>query len=76
MSKRVYHLTIEYDHETEEIEYVMETVDHVDDGHVQLTQIGTVDLEEYFDKETLKEILQSYEVGEAQIYIGHNIISF
>ena len=65
MSKRVSHLTIEYDKETEEIEYVMETVDHVDDGHIQLTQIGTVDLEEYFDKETLREILQCYEVGEA-----------
>jgi hypothetical protein len=65
MSKRVYHLTIEYDHETEEIEYVMETVDEVDDGHIKLIQIGTVDLEEYFDKDTLKEILQCYEVGEA-----------
>ena len=65
MSKRIYHLTIEYDHETEEIEYVMETVDEVDDGHIKLIQIGTVDLEEYFDKETLKEILQCYEVGEA-----------
>ena len=65
MSKRVYHLTIEYDPDTEDIEYVMETVEHVDDGHVQLTQIGTVNLEDYFDKETLKEILQCYEVGEA-----------
>ena len=65
MSKRVYHLTIEYDNETEEIEYVLETVDHVDDGHVQLTHIGTVDLAEYFDKETLKQILMCYEVGEA-----------
>ena len=65
MSKRVYHLTIEYDPDTEDIEYVMETIDHIDDGHIQLTQIGTVDLEEYFDKETLKEILQCYEVGEA-----------
>jgi len=65
MSKRVYHLTIEYDAETEEIEYVMETVNQVDDGHVQLVQIGTVDLEKYFDKETLKQILQCYEVGEA-----------
>ena len=65
MSKRIYHLTIEYDHETEEIEYILETVDHIDDGHVHLTQIGTVDLEKYFDKETLKEILQCYEVGEA-----------
>ena len=65
MSKRIYHLTIEYDHETEEIEYILETVDHIDDGYVNLTQIGTVDLEKYFDKETLKEILQCYEVGEA-----------
>ena len=65
MSKRVYHLTIEFDPDTEEIEYVMETVEYVDDCHVKLIQLGTVDLEEYFDKETLKEILQCYEVGEA-----------
>ena len=65
MSKRVYHLTIEFDPETEDIEYIMETVEHVDSDHVQLIQIGTVDLEKYFDKETLKEILQCYEVGEA-----------
>ena len=65
MSKRVYLLTIEYDPDTEDIEYVMETVEHVDDGHVQLTQIGTVNLEDYFDEDVLKEILQCYEVGEA-----------
>ena len=65
MSKRVYHLTIEFDRETEEIEYILETVDEVDESHVKLTQIGVIDLEEYFDKETLKEILLNYEVGEA-----------
>ena len=65
MSKRVYHLTIEYDKETEDIEYILETIDEVDEDHVQLVQIGAIDLEEYFDKETLKEILQNYEVGEA-----------
>ena len=65
MSKRIYHLTIEYDKETEEIEYILETVDEVDEDHIQLTQIGVIDLEEYFDKETLKEILSNYEVGEA-----------
>ena len=65
MSKKIYHLTIEFDPETEEVEYMMETVDEVDEGFVQLTQIGTVDLETYFDKETLKEILLCYEVGEA-----------
>ena len=65
MSKRVYHLTIEFDRETEEIEYILETVDEVDESHVKLTQIGVIDLEEYFDKETLKEILLGCEVGEA-----------
>ena len=65
MSKRVYHLTIEFDPETEEVEYLMETVEEVDEGHVRLTRIGTVDLEEYFDKDTLKEILLCYEAGEA-----------
>ncbi len=65
MAKRVYHLTIEYDPDTEEVEYVLETVNEVDEGHVQLVQIGSVDLEKYFDKETLREILLCYEVGEA-----------
>ena len=65
MSRKIYHLTIEFDPDTEEVEYLIETVDEVDEGFVQLTQIGTVDLETYFDKETLKEILMCYEVGEA-----------
>ena len=65
MSKRIYHLTIEFDAETEEIEYILETVDEVDEDHVQLTQIGVINLEEYFDKETLKEILSNYEMAEA-----------
>ena len=65
MSKRVYHLTIEFDPETDDIEYILETIDEVDDDYVQLVQIGNIDLEKYFDKDTLKEILQNYEVGEA-----------
>ena len=65
MSKRIYHLTIEFDPETEDIEYILETVDEVDAENIKLTQIGTIDLEEYFDKETLKLILQNYEMGEA-----------
>ena len=65
MSRKIYHLTIEFDPDTEEVEYLIETVDEVDEGFVQLTQIGTVDLEEYFDKETLRQIMQCYEVGEA-----------
>ena len=65
MSKRVYHLTIEFDPETDDIEYKLETIDEIDDDHVQLVQIGNIDLKKYFDKDTLKEILQNYEVGEA-----------
>ena len=65
MSKRVYHLTIEFDPETDDTEYILETIDEIDDDYVQLVQIGNIDLEKYFDKDTLKEILQNYEVGEA-----------
>ena len=65
MSKRVYHLTIEFDPETEEIEYILETLDEIYEDNIKFTQIGSLDLEEYFDKDTLKEILQCYEVGES-----------
>jgi hypothetical protein len=65
MSKRVYHLTIEFDSETEEVEYIVETVEKVDDGMVELTQIGRVDLEDHFDEEDIKMILEAYEIGEA-----------
>jgi hypothetical protein len=65
MSKRVYHLTIEFDSETEEVEYIVETVEKVDDGMVELTQIGRVDLEDHFDEEDIKLILEAYEIGEA-----------
>ena len=64
MAKRVYHLTIEYDSDTEEIEYIVETVEAVDTDFIGLTQIVSVDLESLdFDKETLREILRCYEVG-------------
>ena len=66
MPKRVYHLTIEFDPETEEIEYIIETVEAVDADFIGLTQIGSIDIESLdFDKETLREILQCYEMGEA-----------
>ena len=66
MAKQVYHLTIEYDTDTEEIEYIVETVEAVDEDFIGLTQIGSIDIESLdFDKETLREILQCYEMGEA-----------
>ena len=66
MSKRIYHLTIEYDADTEEVEYLVETVEQLEeDDDVRLIEIGTVDISKYFSKEVLKELAQCYEMGEA-----------
>ena len=46
-------------------EYILVTLDEIDEDNIKFTQIGSLDLEEYFDKDTLKEILQCYEVGES-----------
>ena len=66
MSKRIYHLTIEYDNDTEEVEYLVETVEECeDDDIIRLVEIGSVDISKYFSKEVLKELAQCYEMGEA-----------
>ena len=65
MSTRLYHLTIEFDSDTEEIEYIVESVEQVDEDHIKLTKISRLDLQKYFDEEDIVEILDSYEVGEA-----------
>tara|TARA_Y100000310_G_scaffold143805_1_gene143142 strand:+ start:390 stop:608 length:219 start_codon:yes stop_codon:yes gene_type:complete len=69
--KRVYHLTIAYDPETEEVEYLMETINEESDSEVLL--LGTSDFSDYFigDQDTdeeIKMILESFdnvEPGEA-----------
>ena len=65
MSKRIYHLTIEYDADTEEVEYLVETVEQLEDDEVRLIEIGSVDISKYFSKEVLKELALCYEMGEA-----------
>ena len=65
MSKRIYHLTIEYDADTEEVEYLVETVEQLEDDEIRLIEIGSVDISKYFSKEVLKELAQCYEMGEA-----------
>ena len=65
MSKRIYHLTIEYDVDTDEVEYLVETVEQLEDDEVRLIEIGSVDISKYFSKEVLKELAQCYEMGEA-----------
>tara|TARA_Y100001963_G_scaffold72059_1_gene100212 strand:+ start:8279 stop:8476 length:198 start_codon:yes stop_codon:yes gene_type:complete len=65
MPKRIYHLTIEFDSDTEQVEYIVETVEELDGDMVQLTKIGSVDLEDHFEDEEIKKILEAYEIGEA-----------
>ena len=65
MSKRIYHLTIEYDADTEEVEYLVETVEQLEDDEIRLVEIGSVDISKYFSKEVLKELAQCSEMGEA-----------
>ena len=65
MSKRIYLLTIEYDNDTEEGEYLVETVEQLEDDEVRLIEIGSVDISKYFSKEVLKELALCYEMGEA-----------
>ena len=46
--KKIYHLTIVYDPDTEEVEYLMETIDENDP--TSLTFLGIADCEEYFEE--------------------------
>ena len=74
MSKRIYHLTIEYDADTEEVEYLVETVEQLEDDEIRLIEIGTVDISKYFSKEVLKELAQCHEMGEAWLSIDISIV--
>ena len=61
---KIYKLTIEYNSDTEEIEYIEEAIiDNVDlDAHIR----GKVDLEEYgWDEDTLEYMREHYMSGEA-----------
>jgi hypothetical protein len=44
---KIYHLTIAYDEKTEEIEYIMESVD---EDSLEIHVIGEVNLADYFDE--------------------------
>ena len=60
---RIYTLTIVYNKETEEIEYISEEIEG--DEKEMLLERGVVDMGDYFDEETLELITGSYIVGEA-----------
>jgi hypothetical protein len=59
--KKIYHLTIAYDDETDSVDYVMETVDEEE----CIVEIGGIDMSLYFDAEVLKLISECYDIGEA-----------
>ena len=60
---RIYTLTIVYNKETEEIEYISEEIEG--DEKEMLLERGVVDMGDYFDEETMELITGSYIVGEA-----------
>ena len=60
---RIYTLTIVYNKETEEIEYISEEIEG-DEKELMLER-GGVNMGDYFDEEAMKLITGCYIVGEA-----------
>ena len=65
--KRIYHLTIAYDPETEEVEYLVESIDESSDSEVMLLDVA--DFAEYFSsnedsEEDVERILEAFCCGE------------
>ena len=61
--KRTYTLTIVYNEDKEEIEYISEELEGDTKG--VLEENGVVDVGEYFDEDDLEIISGSYIIGEA-----------
>ena len=61
--KRTYTLTIVYNEDKEEIEYISEELEG--DAKGILEENGVVDVGEYFDEDDLEIISGSYIIGEA-----------
>ena len=62
MAKKTYLLTIEYDSDTDNIEYLQEEVLITNES--DKTVIGTIDLEKEFDKKMLEYMREHYILGE------------
>ena len=63
MAKKTYFLTIEYDNDTDTIEYIQEEIVNNDQDEVK--SLGSFDLEARFDKKMLDYIRKHYIVGES-----------
>ena len=60
---KIYTLTIVYNEDAEEVEYLQETIS-VDDVEVEKSSV-LVDLSDYWDEETLKLLKDHYYLAEA-----------
>ena len=60
---KIYTLTIAYNEEKEEIEYISEEIEGGSDSVLQ--EYGVINLSEYFDEDDLKFVAGCYIVGEA-----------
>ena len=64
MALKTYTLKIEYDPDTEEVEYIQEYVDEDEfECLVEFESSGCVDMSEYWDEETMKLASEIYDVG-------------
>ena len=61
---KIYTLTIVYNDDLEEVEYLQETI-HVDDMGEPDSPPILVDLSDYWDEDTLKQLTDQYYVAEA-----------
>ena len=60
---KIYTLTIEYNEESEEVEYLQETIS-VDNADLEISSV-LVDLSDYWDEDTLKLLKDHYYIAEA-----------
>ena len=61
---KIYTLTIAYDDNKEEIEYMSEEIT-VEDEDILVTDYGIINITDYFDEEGLKLVSGCYIIGEA-----------
>ena len=62
---KIYHLVIAYNKKTEEIEYIQESVEE-DESEVVAGTRWTMDYDpDYWDDETLLDLIEEYGLGEA-----------
>ena len=60
---KIYNLTIMFDPDSEEVEFIEETIDDASDDDEICLMLNDKDITEYFDKETLKLLVDANELG-------------